>query len=396
MDLREGKPEGDMSESWNASEGLPLCEGSLESEIATGVYESSLESEIINQRGELVRGKAELEAGADESQHNGTIKKSESDSKLNAKNMGRLDIVKEDDTNSLPKQVKETVPTIVPKIGNEGAGTQNFNTLLKSMQNKNTSRSKASDFKSASVKDNRTFDEHSFKEKPRQNQRITDALRRVAAGVSLSQRDFGNDHWDGRKLVRALTVAPQTLASAKYSRPPQKTYFFIDTNCKNCSNEHCGWVNYSEFSMMLIASGLNSENTEVWSGSKCRPEHDERAAAQKLRKSPTLNQNIQDCIELVQPEAGSRIVFLGECYNISIEPSKLKKVLSPYKAVWLDCLDKHSSFYKDFVRTAKRRAKRAGKIATETEYELLKLAGVTVVKNCAATDGFVRGLNTIL
>ena len=364
-------------------------------EIDLDEYASSLESESISQE-KLSPCAQGLEIAPDESntatQH--AVGQTCID-QAEVETTATTEII-EQDANSLPKQVKEVVPTIEPKIGSEGAGNQSFNTLLEDMQSQGISRSKASDFKSTNVKDNRTFDEHSFKGKPRQNQRITDALRRVASGVSLSQRDFGNDHWDGRKLVRALTVAPHTLASAKYSRPPQKTYFFIDTNCKNCGNEHCSWVNYSEFSMMLIASGLNSESIEVWSGSKCRPERDERAAAQKLRKSPTLNQNIQDWIELVQPEAGSRIVFWGECYNISIEPNKLKKVLSPYKAVWLDCLDKESSFYKDFLRKAERRAKNAGKIAAETEYELLKLAGVTVVKKCDDTDGFVRGLNTIL
>ncbi len=277
--------------------------------------------------------------------------------------------------------------------GDEGKGSTKgsnapYKTFLEETLNGTVQQSKASDFAKKNTKDNRTHDEHSFRGKPRTNQRVADALLRVAGGFSLAKKQEGFQSWDAAKVVRALTVAPQLLLKAKFERPPHKIYFFVDTNCKNCGNEHCHWVNYSEFSVMLIQTAKQNDNIEVWSGSKCRPERDEKTAKQEIKKHHQFHTNLAEWIQKVQPEQGSTFVFWGECYNISLNAVALKKLTAPYKCLWLDSLrPTENNFYQNWTKRNKK--------AAQSEYEILKSVGFKIIKGCYTTDGFTKGLSTI-
>jgi hypothetical protein len=293
--------------------------------------------------------------------------------------------------NNTTTQANGIEHSLVTGKGDESKGSVKasdapYKTFLQETLNGTVQKSKASDF-AENKKDYRTHDEHSFRGKPRTNQRVADALLRVAGGFSLARKQEGFQSWDAKKVVRALTVSPQTLFKAKFERPPHKAYFFVDTNCKNCGSEHCYWVNYSEFSVMLIETAKQNDNIEVWSGSKCRPERDEKTGRQEIEKHHQFHTNLKEWIEKVQPEQGSTFVFWGECYNISLNPVELKKLTAPYKCLWLDSLrPTENNFYKDWAKRNK---------AAQSEYEILKSVGFKIIKGCHTTDGFTKGLSTI-
>lgn len=271
----------------------------------------------------------------------------------------------------------------LPKKGSDKSSTDLNTTFLDSLQSLSTKRSSANDF--VSKNDKRTFDEHSFKGKVIVSTPIANVLQKLASGESLSLKKDGYAKFDARKVVKALTTSPHKLLTAKYDRPKHKTYFFVDTNCKNCGNEHCSWVNYSEFSAMLIETARNSENIEVWSGSKCRPERNEKTQKQEIKKHRSFHLNLEEWIKRENPENGSTFVFWGECYNISIEAIALKKVMRNYNGVWLDSLKECNSFFKQWKNRNEH-----------NEPSTLQNCGIRVIKNCHTKEGFTRGINSIL
>lgn len=263
-------------------------------------------------------------------------------------------------------------------------GANNYkSTFIEELQNLAVKKSEKANFDSNNEMP--YIDPSSFKGKPRANQVIAEALRKIASGTSFSQKESGSFKFDCKKVVKALVTLPNNIAKSKFDRPKVKTYFFIDTNCKNCGNEHCSWVNYSEFSLMLIETAKQNENIAVWSGSKCRPEINQVTGKKVFEKKHELQENIALWIQQENPEKGSTLVFWGEAYNISFNKAKMKKLLQEYKVVWLDSLKEENSFFKSWKNHNKH-----------TTVEDLRSCGIKVIKNCDTKEGFARGINSLL
>jgi len=257
-------------------------------------------------------------------------------------------------------------------------------TALEKLLNNNIKQSTKEDFLKNDYH-SRTYDEHSFTGKPRKSPLVLQAIQRVVGGVNLGLKTDGFENWDGRKLIKALTVEQHKLLVAKYKRPPHKVYFFIDTNCKNCGNEHCSWCNYSEFAMLLIESTKKSEVVDVWSGSKCRPEYKEDEQKKYFKKHHLFHLNFEEWIRKENPEKGSTIVCWGELYNISFNKIKTKELLRDFNLIWLNSLDpKTNHFYQNWKWNG-------GKEIVED----FKQIGFKVFNGVDNTASFVRALNSI-
>jgi len=200
---------------------------------------------------------------------------------------------------------------------------------------------------------------------------IQEALQKLAGGKSLSQKKEGFLSYCGKKVVKALTTSPQKLPIAKYDRPVDKVYFFVDTSGSVAT--------FGNFIISMIKSAKQAENIIVWSGSEAHPCKDENKGVDKIEFIYDFAENMQAWINLEQPQVGSTLVFWGDLQDANIDPVKLKKVCQNYKCVWLHCIERHQ--VKQYNRS------KAKKIIQ---------AGFKLVKAVVCEKSLARGINSLL
>lgn len=161
---------------------------------------------------------------------------------------------------------------------------------------------------------------------------IKEAILQLASGEDWSQKEDGFLFYDGRKLVKKITSYQyHTLKEAKYQRPPDSVWFFVDTSGSVAS--------FSEFIICMILSCRVSDRIMVFSGSEAHPEKFENRGEYVLDYRHKFYENMLMFIKKFNPEVGSQFVFWGDLCDIHIrgDESSLKKLLQPYQLVWLHC-----------------------------------------------------------
>ena len=162
--------------------------------------------------------------------------------------------------------------------------------------------------------------------------RIKEAILQLASGEDWSQKEDGFLFYDGRKLVKKIaSYQYHTLQEAKYKRPADKVWFFVDT-----SGSVAG---FSEFIISMILSCRVSDRIMVFSGSEAHPEKFENKGEYVLDYQKSFYENMLMFVKKFNPEVGSQFVFWGDLCDIYIrgDEKKLKKLLQPYQLVWLHC-----------------------------------------------------------
>jgi hypothetical protein len=200
---------------------------------------------------------------------------------------------------------------------------------------------------------------------------VQEALLKLAGGKSLGQKIDGQDRFCGKKVVKALTTSPHKLMNAKFDRPADKVYFFVDTSGSVAT--------FGNFIISMIKSAENSPNIEVWSGSEAHPETNERTNKRTISYTSDFAENMQTWIDLVQPQIGSTLIFWGDLQCANIVSSKLKKVCQNYRCVWLQCLSKEDGYNFKISET-----------------EQIKSAGFKVTCGIKDEKSLARGINSIL
>jgi len=195
--------------------------------------------------------------------------------------------------------------------------------------------------------------------------RIAQCVERLLTGGGV-RKVTGQDHCWSRPVVKSIVTAnAKALLQAKYEREPEKIYLFLDTS---------GSVSYlSEVILKILKSCIKSSKIDVWTGSEAHPVKNEKTGV-RFKYHHNFSDNMKIFLKNERPTIGSTFIFLGDLMDSNIDLS-MKKILIPYRAVWL--WTEQNSSYKG------------------CDIEIAKKVGFKIVKGVNSVNRFISALRNI-
>lgn len=208
------------------------------------------------------------------------------------------------------------------------------------------------------------------------NPLLKDALLKLATGESLSQKEFGYQRWDAKKVLKSLVSNPKDILNAKFKRPAEKLFFSVDTSGSVAK--------FGNFILTMIKSAKLAENISLYSGSEAWPYKNEKTGIDYDSYSSIRRRKNHDftgiTFEVLQEEGfdSGTLVFWGDAEMSKSKVTKYIKLTKKYKCIWLypyESLTKH----------------RFG----SNEVSKLQQAGFTVLMGAGNVSGFIKAINSI-